>query len=51
MEREPRIAERIREVARGRLGREVMSSKGDLLTDELERETGPAAGGQDHESR
>ncbi|MGC2072407.1 MAG: cyclic nucleotide-gated ion channel [Pseudolabrys sp.] len=51
MEREPRIAERIREVARGRLGREVMSSKGDLLTEELERETGPAAGGQDHESR
>jgi len=36
MEREPRIAARIHEVARGRLGRELLSSKGDLITEELE---------------
>jgi voltage-gated potassium channel len=36
MEREPRIAERVREVARGRLGREVLTSKGDLITEELD---------------
>jgi voltage-gated potassium channel len=36
MEREPRIAARVREVARGRLGREVLTSKGDLITEELE---------------
>jgi voltage-gated potassium channel len=39
MEREGRIAERIREVARGRLGPEVRSSRGDLITEELEAET------------
>jgi voltage-gated potassium channel len=38
MERETRIAERIREVARGRLGPEVRSSRGDLLAEELEAE-------------
>jgi voltage-gated potassium channel len=42
MEREPRIAARIHEVARGRLGREVLTSKGDLITEELEEN---AAGG------
>src|SRR5262245_58545157 len=36
MERELRIAARIHEVARGRLGRELLSSKGDLITEELE---------------
>jgi voltage-gated potassium channel len=39
MEREPRIAERIREVARDRLGHEVLTPKGDLITEELEEET------------
>jgi voltage-gated potassium channel len=39
MEREQRIAERIREVARGRLGREVLTSKGDLITEELNEDT------------
>jgi voltage-gated potassium channel len=36
MDREARIAERIREVARNRLGREVLTAKGDLITEELE---------------
>jgi voltage-gated potassium channel len=36
MEREPRIAERIREVARTRLGGEAVTPKGDLVVEELE---------------
>ena len=36
MEREPRIAERVREVARSRLGADVLTPKGDLVTDEIE---------------
>jgi voltage-gated potassium channel len=36
MDREPRIAERIREVARTRLGGEVVTRKGDLVAEELE---------------
>jgi voltage-gated potassium channel len=36
MEREPRIAERIREVARTRLGGEAVTAKGDLVVEELE---------------
>jgi voltage-gated potassium channel len=36
MEREPRIAARIHEVVRGRLGGELLSAKGDLITEELE---------------
>jgi voltage-gated potassium channel len=36
MDRQPQIAERIREVARSRLGREIIAAKGDLLTEELE---------------
>src|SRR5262245_51403772 len=36
MDREPRIAERIREVARGRLGGDVISPKGDIVAEELE---------------
>jgi voltage-gated potassium channel len=36
MERQPRIAEHIREVARSRLGRPTSTPKGDLLTEELE---------------
>ena len=39
MDREQRIADRIRDVARGRLGGEVLTSKGDLITEELEEET------------
>ena len=35
MDREQRIADRIREVARGRLGHEVLTSKGDLIAEEL----------------
>jgi voltage-gated potassium channel len=44
MEREQRIADRIRDVARGRLGREVLTSRGDLITEELEEETASNAG-------
>jgi len=36
MARQPRIAERIREVARQRLQRRAPGQKGDLLTEELE---------------
>jgi voltage-gated potassium channel len=43
MDREQRIADRIREVARGRLGHEVLTSKGDLIAEELEEETASSA--------
>jgi voltage-gated potassium channel len=36
MEREPRIAERIHDVVRSRLGRDLVTPKGDLVTEELE---------------
>jgi hypothetical protein len=36
MDREPHIAERIHEVARSRLGGDVISPKGDLVAEELE---------------
>jgi len=36
MEREPRIAEHIHEVARSRLGGDVVTRKGDLVVEELE---------------
>jgi len=36
MDRDPRIAERVREMARGRLQREVMTSKGDIVTEEID---------------
>ena len=36
MEREPRIAERIREVVNTRLGRDTVTAKGDLIIEELE---------------
>ena len=36
MERDPRIAERIREVARRRIKRELVTPKGDILTEEIE---------------
>jgi voltage-gated potassium channel len=35
MERDPRVAERIREVARERLGEEMLSPKGDMVMDEI----------------
>jgi voltage-gated potassium channel len=41
MDREPRIAERIREVARTRLGGEVVTPKGDLVAEELEEADSP----------
>jgi voltage-gated potassium channel len=36
MDRQPRVAERIREVARSRIASGLVSAKGDLLTEELE---------------
>ena len=36
MEREPLIAERIREAVRNRLGRDIVTQKGDLVAEELE---------------
>jgi voltage-gated potassium channel len=36
MEREPRIAERIREVVRKRVGRDIVTAAGDLVVQELE---------------
>ena len=36
MEREPRIAERIREVARTRLKDELVTPSGDIVTEEIE---------------
>jgi voltage-gated potassium channel len=35
MDREPRVAERVHEVVRSRLGSEVVTQKGDLITEEL----------------
>jgi hypothetical protein len=36
MERDPRIAARMREVVRLRLGRELVSERGDIITEEIE---------------
>jgi voltage-gated potassium channel len=36
MEREPRIAERIREVVRNRIGRDVVTPRGDMVIEEIE---------------
>jgi voltage-gated potassium channel len=36
MQREPRIAERIREVVRNRIGRDIVTPQGDLVIEELE---------------
>lgn len=41
MKRDPRITERIREVARSRIKRELVTPKGDLLTEEIEEEQRP----------
>jgi len=43
MDRQPRIAERIREVVRHRLGRDIVSPQGDLISEELEE---PEGGGE-----
>jgi voltage-gated potassium channel len=36
MDREPRVAERIREVVRNRIGRDIVSPQGDVVSEELE---------------
>ncbi len=36
MAREPRIAERIREVVRNRIGRDIVTPRGDIVTEEIE---------------
>jgi voltage-gated potassium channel len=36
MEREPRIAERIREVVRSRIGRDIVTPRGDIVLEEIE---------------
>jgi voltage-gated potassium channel len=40
MDREPRVAERIREVVRHRLGGEIVSPQGDVVSEELEEADG-----------
>jgi voltage-gated potassium channel len=44
MERDARIAERIREVARTRIKRELVTPKGDIVTEEIEDEDARPAG-------
>jgi voltage-gated potassium channel len=48
MDRDPRVANRIREVVRSRIGRDIVSPRGDVITEELEEaETlEPAHGGR-----
>ena len=36
MERDPRLAERVNEIARGRVGQDVVSPRGDIVVEELE---------------
>jgi voltage-gated potassium channel len=36
MEREPRIAERVREVVRSRIGRDIVTPRGDIVSEEIE---------------
>jgi len=36
MHRDPRVAERIHEVVEKRVGREVVSSKGDIVSEEID---------------
>jgi voltage-gated potassium channel len=42
MEREPRISERIREVVRNRIGRDIVTPRGDVVIEELEEALHPA---------
>jgi voltage-gated potassium channel len=51
MDREPRIAERIREVVRNRLGRDVITPQGDVVSEELEEAEGPAGSASDSGER
>jgi len=44
MNREPRIAERIREVVRHRIGRDVITSQGDVVREELGGAEDPSGG-------
>jgi voltage-gated potassium channel len=44
MERDPRIAERIREVAKSRIQHELVTPKGDIVTEELEDDEPGTAG-------
>ena len=41
MERDGRIAERVREMARGRLKRELVTPRGDIVTEEIEGDATP----------
>ena len=36
MERDPRLAQRVREVVRARVGRELITPRGDLVTEEID---------------
>lgn len=47
MERDPRIAERVRAMARGRLKGELVTPRGDLVTEEID-EVIPPAGDRDN---
>ena len=46
MERDARIAERVHETARGRLQREVVSPKGDIVTEEIDERDAPQDGAE-----
>ena len=39
MERDPRLAKRVHEVVRTRLGRELVTPRGDLVTEEIDEAT------------
>jgi voltage-gated potassium channel len=41
MERNPSISERVREMARGRLKQELVTPRGDMITEEIEEDTTP----------
>jgi voltage-gated potassium channel len=49
MDREPRVAERIHEVVRDRLGRDIVTPQGDLVNEELEEAEGVDYGANDRE--
>jgi len=49
MDREPRVAERIREVVRDRLGRDIVTPQGDLVNEELEEVEGVDYAANDRE--
>ncbi len=39
MERDPRLSQRVHDVVRDRLGRDLVTPKGDLVTEELDEDT------------